>query len=129
MFATNTGIENHPSDWSQVVNLIELAKMLDDIREAYGHPIIVTSGYRSQRVNEVVGGVPNSWHKHGLAADIRVDWYPSDDFKWRMADLAKVVKRFEGELEEVEYHSGYIHLAIKERSQKGLRKGEKTCNP
>ena len=52
----------------------ELVCFLNQIREKFGKSIIVNSGYRSVEHNAAVGGVPNSYHTKGLAADIR----PSD---------------------------------------------------
>ncbi len=53
-------------------NLTALASnVLDPLREAYGKPIVVTSGYRSEKLNRAVGGVKNSQHLTGCAADIR----------------------------------------------------------
>ena len=49
----------------------ELIVMLNAIRSRYGKPIVVNSGYRSQEHNVAVGGVKNSYHTLGLAADIR----------------------------------------------------------
>lgn len=49
----------------------ELIVMLNAIRSRYGKPIVVTSGYRSPEHNAAVGGVKNSYHTLGLAADIR----------------------------------------------------------
>ena len=46
---------------------------LDDIREGYGKPIIITSGYRCQLLNDAVGGVSNSQHTKCEAADLRWD--------------------------------------------------------
>lgn len=46
--------------------------VLDPLREAYGNPIIVNSGYRCELLNEAVGGRRNSQHKKGEAADITV---------------------------------------------------------
>ena len=49
-------------------SLIE--NVLDPLREAYGKPIRVTSGYRCPKLNRLVGGNPNSQHMRGEAADI-----------------------------------------------------------
>lgn len=46
--------------------------VLDPLRRLYGKPIIITSGYRCQKLNDLVGGVSNSWHTKGNAADIHV---------------------------------------------------------
>ena len=48
-----------------------LAK-LEQAREIAGIPFKVTSGYRTKEHNEEVGGVPNSSHLIGVAADIAV---------------------------------------------------------
>lgn len=45
-------------------------KVLDPLREAWGKPITVTSGYRCPALNKAVGGVPTSMHLTGNAADI-----------------------------------------------------------
>lgn len=47
--------------------------VLDPLRRLYGKPIIITSGYRCQKLNDLVGGVSNSWHIKGNAADIHVE--------------------------------------------------------
>jgi hypothetical protein len=48
------------------------------VREHYGAPIIINSGYRCQRHNADVGGVVNSYHMIGTALDIRP--LNSDDY-------------------------------------------------
>lgn len=47
-----------------------VATILDPLRERYGKPINVNSGYRCQALNKAVGGVRNSQHLTGEAADI-----------------------------------------------------------
>ena len=47
--------------------------VLQPLRDAIGRPVYITSGYRSAKLNAKVGGVPNSRHLRGLAADIHVD--------------------------------------------------------
>lgn len=65
-------IENLPS-WSDVENLKELSVLvLDPIRQAWGQPLIVTSGFRSPQLNVAVGGVPTSAHMEGCAVDIAI---------------------------------------------------------
>ena len=62
------GIENHPPP-DLLPNLRRLARGLDQVRRLLGHPLAITSGYRSPELNAVVGGVPGSQHAQGLAAD------------------------------------------------------------
>lgn len=45
-------------------------RVLDPLREWYGKPIYVNSGYRCPELNKAVGGVGNSFHVFGCAADI-----------------------------------------------------------
>ena len=56
----------------QVANMIYgCRQLLEPAREAIGCPIIINSGFRNSRVNTLVGGVKNSQHLLGQAADIR----------------------------------------------------------
>ena len=68
--AARKGIDNKiPKEYmDNVLQLIE--KVLDPLREAYGKPIIVTSGYRCPALNKAVGGSATSDHMRGCAADI-----------------------------------------------------------
>ena len=43
---------------------------LNNLREALGQPIIITSGYRCEKYNKKIGGSPTSSHLKGLAVDI-----------------------------------------------------------
>lgn len=67
--AERLGIANRPSD---VVcsHLVELIAFMDGVREWYGMPMIVSSGYRSVKLNDVVGGVACSSHCYGWACDV-----------------------------------------------------------
>jgi hypothetical protein len=64
-------IDNSPSKEVERSLTALVENILDPLREAYGKPIIVTSGYRCARLNKVVGGAPSSQHVKGEAADIR----------------------------------------------------------
>lgn len=44
--------------------------VLDPARQAFGGPVYINSGYRCEKHNAEVGGVPNSQHLRGEAADI-----------------------------------------------------------
>jgi len=68
--AEKRGIKNVPSKDAEA-NLIALVEnVLDPLRESYGKPIFVTSGYRSPELNKAVNGANNSQHMRGEAADI-----------------------------------------------------------
>lgn len=68
--ANACGIDNTPGELEQA-NLQRVAEVLEKIRDLCDEcPITITSGYRCQSLNEQVGGVPDSAHCQGLAADI-----------------------------------------------------------
>lgn len=68
--ASRHGIDNTPTAEAQR-NLTALVdNILDPLREAWGRPITVTSGYRCPALNRAVGGSRTSHHLKGMAADI-----------------------------------------------------------
>ena len=67
--AKRLGIDNTPT-FEVVDNLNKLADYLDVIREKVGKPILISSGFRCPVLNKAVGGVSNSQHQKGLAADL-----------------------------------------------------------
>lgn len=50
----------------------ELVQVLQSIRDHFGRPVVITSGYRTPTYNRAVGGAAYSQHCCGRAADIRV---------------------------------------------------------
>jgi hypothetical protein len=67
------GINNKP-DIQQTINLVYLAAyVLEPLRIAMGEPIKISSGFRCQALNKAVGGVANSQHCKGQAADLCID--------------------------------------------------------
>ena len=69
--AKRHGISNIPNE-EQRLNLKRLVEnILDPLRERWGAPIIVDSGYRCPRLNTIVKGSATSQHLLGQAADIR----------------------------------------------------------
>lgn len=68
--ATARGIDNTPTPEIKA-NLERLVdKVLDGLREIYGKPITVNSGYRCPELNKVIGGSKTSDHMKGFSADI-----------------------------------------------------------
>ena len=86
MYASDTakrlGIDNKPSV-QQMINLIYLcAYVLEPLRVAMKEPIKIGSGFRCQKLNKAVGGVYNSQHMKGQAADLCIDGDIEKGRKW-----------------------------------------------
>lgn len=67
-YAARYGMNNEP-DQRALENLRYTALHLDRVRSLLGAPVLVSSGYRSPRVNEAVGGSKRSQHILGQAVD------------------------------------------------------------
>lgn len=76
--------------------------VLDPARQRYGGPVLVNSGYRCLAHNKAVGGVPNSQHLVGQAADIRCE----DNKK-----LGKIIEL--GVFDQLIYYPTFIHVSYK----------------
>lgn len=68
--AAERGIPNVPGENEREALEVLVLALLDPLRELWGKPIYVNSGYRSPALNKAVGGVANSQHMKGQAADI-----------------------------------------------------------
>lgn len=68
--ASARGINNTPSP--EVVNNLKALcrEVLEPLRRHLGCPVVISSGYRSPKLNKLVGGVRTSQHMTGEAADI-----------------------------------------------------------
>ena len=71
--ANELGIDNKPTT-QKMINLVYLAAyVLEPLRVAMNEPIKISSGYRCEKLNKAVGGVYNSQHLKGQAADLCID--------------------------------------------------------
>jgi hypothetical protein len=86
--ALRKNIANTPSR-DTINNLHELVThVLQPIREHYGKPVKISSGYRSGALNKVIGGSKTSDHTKGYAADIEVPEVSNYDLaKWIQNNL------------------------------------------
>lgn len=111
--AKRLGIDNMPT-FEVVDNLNSLAVYLDGIRAKLGKPILVSSGYRCPMLNKAVGGVVNSQHLKGLAADLVC----SD-----MESLEKILRETGGFDQLIKEHrkgskSFWLHVSVCNRNGK-----------
>lgn len=113
--ASKHKIDNTPSA-EIIANLTALVdNVLDPLREAWGRPIIVTSGYRCEALNKLVGGVPTSQHKQGQAADISTG---SIEDNKKLFDLAiKLKLPFDQIIDEYGYK--WVHISYSSTRRRG----------
>ena len=109
--ARRKGIDNTP-DAQAKANLTALvANVLDPLREKWGAPIVVTSGFRSVKLNRAVGGAARSQHCKGQAADIRSVSDTKKDNK-RLFELVKASGLpFDQLIDEYDYD--WVHVSFR----------------
>ena len=79
-----------------LLNIVELARNLEVLRTAINKPIVINSGYRSPKYNAKIGGVKDSQHLRGTAADIRVAGMTPKELAEVIEELIKRKKMKEG---------------------------------
>lgn len=109
--ARQKSIENLPS-WEIVEHLKELVLFLDGLREAWGSGIRVSSGFRNEKLNAAVGGVLNSIHKNGYAADLQPINGKNREFKAFVLEWLKDKQFDEAILEKDKHGVEWVHLQL-----------------
>jgi len=104
---TDKKVNNVPNE-KQVANLQRLVtNVLDPLREMYGNPININSGFRSPEVNKLVGGSTTSGHLLGTSADLNCNCNKElydlikDHFQFR-----QLINEFGFKWVHVEYREG-----------------------
>ena len=122
MTATSHKVENTPTV-EAVVNLCRLCnEVLEPARKKYGHPIIVTSGYRCAKLNDLIGGVKTSRHLTGQAADLRVE---SKELGRKLFDALKDLPAIDELLYEHKGSARWIHVAWAEQPRRKINENYK----
>lgn len=92
----------------------ELIDVLEDIRAHFNKPVIVNSGYRTPEYNAKIGGVKNSQHTKGTAADIKVSDTPA-------REVQKYLKNKYPDKYGIGSYSTFTHIDV--RAKKARWKG------
>lgn len=107
------GIVNCPSS-CEIDNLRFLCReVLEPARRVLGEPIHITSGYRCLALNSAVGGVSQSYHVRGLAADIHIE---SDAHASRLADALNAQPYCDLILVEHAQGASWLHVQARKLS-------------
>ena len=104
--AVRQGIDNTPPP-DVLRNLKHLAQQLEVVRAALGVPMLISSGYRCDALNQAVGGARNSDHKTGLAVDFTAPKFGD------VLTTAKAVAKCGVKFDQVIYEYGrWVHLSV-----------------
>lgn len=103
--ATRLHIVNTITD-SEVRNNIKalVEEVLQPLRDAWGGPLFINSGYRSPGLNKAVGGVATSQHCKGQAADVGC----TDPYA-----LAKLAKKMRLPFDQMILYPSFVHFSYK----------------
>ena len=114
--AEELNINNWPKDADIMDNLIFTMECLDKIREDYGLPLYISSGYRCGELNKKVGGVKTSQHVKGQAADINLGSVEMNRafFNWCQANINDLP------IDQLidESHYSWVHLSFIKENQR-----------
>lgn len=103
--ATRLHLNNAITDWEVRDNIKALVEnVLQPLRDAWGGPIFINSGYRSPEVNKAVGGVETSQHCKGQASDCGC----TDPYA-----LAKLAKRMKLDYDQCILYPSFLHLSYR----------------
>ena len=104
-------------------NIEKLLEVLDGLREHYGKPIKITSGFRCAELNKLVGGSPTSAHVIGYAADLQPVQGSFEEFKASVIDwLDKSGVKFDQCIIERSKSTQWVHFGLYNR--KGQQRGQ-----
>lgn len=113
---SNTGIlnniQNIPITAETTNNCFKTLEKLQRIRTVYGKEIKITSGYRNEKINKMVGGSKNSLHIKGLAVDIKALSQRTED-KELLESICIMLKNSK-QIKELIIHNTYIHIGFYE---------------
>lgn len=111
-------INNIPSEEVEKNLILLVENVLDPLREAWGRPIIVNSGYRSPELNSKIGGAKNSQHLTGCAVDIQTVSDSKEDNK-KLFELVQSLKLpFDQLINESNY--SWIHVSYSDRHRRQI---------
>lgn len=117
-YASKHGIRNVAVGYA-AENQQWLAIVLQLLRNHFGVPISITSGFRSEAVNKAVGGSLTSSHIHGSAADIKFADVPVGraNQRRRAIEIARYFESIGLIYDQIIYYDSWIHVGMRFRSK------------
>ena len=117
--AVRKGINNEPGT-AEIENLIHLAEaVLQPVREHFGKPVMISSGYRSPALCEAIGSSSKSQHARGEAADFEIHGVDNKELAtWisKNCNFDQLILEFYNESDP---NSGWVHCSAKVSEPRG----------
>lgn len=117
--AIDNDILNVPTKWGETSVYFRLCSLveclLDPIREKFATPMIITSGYRCEILNKLVGGVDNSQHRKGEAVDFYFEGFSKKEMA---AAFFEIAENFD--FDQLIYYKkqGFIHISYTDNNNR-----------
>ena len=115
--ADKLNIDNTPTEEIKEHLILLVECLLDPLREEWGSPIIVNSGYRCPVLNKAVGGSKTSTHMSGWSADIRPKNGKMKEFKTFVVEFIKT-RIWDQLILETSGSTEWIHISLYNNSGK-----------
>lgn len=112
--AKSKGIDNTPTPQAQERLNALIDKLLDPLREEWGAPLYINSGYRCPLLNKVVGGASSSQHLRGEAADITAGNREANKKLFQMLRKSGLI--FDQLIDEKNYT--WLHISLGDRNRR-----------
>ena len=111
--ASRLHINNAIIDWEVRDNIKALVEnLLQPLRDTWGGPLFINSGYRCPELNKEVGGAKTSQHVKGMAADVGV----TDPYA-----LAKLVKRMGLVYDQMIVYPSFVHFSYRDEGENRMQ--------
>lgn len=124
-FLISQTAERHGIDMTPPPHVIDnlqrlVGSILQPLRDETGHPIVISSGYRPEELNDKIGGSPTSAHVYGCASDLRIVGYTP-------LETCELIREMDLPYDQVIHEFGrWVHVGIKPIGQE-IRRQELTA--
>lgn len=116
-------IDNTPGPEHAANLKLVCEKILEPVRNHFGKPVRINSGYRGAALNAAVGGSSKSQHCNGEAVDFEIDGLPNPDLaKWvsENCEFDQIILEFYDPKEGP--NSGWVHASVSSKGQNRKQK-------
>lgn len=110
---------NNAIDSQEIKDAIKslVESVLQPLRDAWGKPLAINSGYRCKELNAVVGGVPTSQHTKGEAADVCPFGRNGHGDIKVVTELARLAVKLDLPFDQMILYPSFVHFSHKAKGE------------